>query len=256
MKLLLSCRFGTVKSINVVKHSSDKNLATKLEECQVLNEVNSKEASQDTPFVNAESSFSEEATYSKSKGTSGMEFQYDKELEEDENNDGCSANDDKNAEVFDSTSCEEHLVSDTTVKDAGNKSMPSSSIQGCPDHQDTPNDEPEELHDKMVANEIDVDIEDKMVDGNVDSKNTDCPLQEGFSERDTGTELVGPRKGINEEDDVYDGHVFEPGSVLVEYGRTEACRSAAHCLHGRFFDGRMVTVEYISLSLYRARFTK
>ncbi|TKY57779.1 Splicing factor U2AF 50 kDa subunit [Spatholobus suberectus] len=29
------------------------------------------------------------------------------------------------------------------------------------------------------------------------------------------------------------------GSVLVEYGRVEACCLAAHCLHGRFFDIRM-----------------
>jgi hypothetical protein len=27
-------------------------------------------------------------------------------------------------------------------------------------------------------------------------------------------------------------------------------------LHRRFFDGRMVTVQYIPLNLYRARFTK
>ncbi|XP_004497972.1 uncharacterized protein [Cicer arietinum] len=239
----LECaRFGTVKSINVARHRKEKNLATELEE--VKKKVDSDEASLDTHPVanNAEYSFSEEAT---------------KELDEDKNNDGISVNVDKNAEVFANTACEEHLVSDATVTDAGNEEgMPSSIIHGYPDHRDTPNDD-QELHDDMVANDTDVDI--KIVGGNMESKNNVCPFQEGIFEcdtsSDTSSKLVGPGKGVNEEDNAYD-HVFEPGSVLVEYARTEACRSAAHCLHRRLFDGRMVTVQYIALSLYRARFSK
>ncbi|KAH1259728.1 Splicing factor U2AF subunit [Glycine max] len=41
-------RFGTIKSINVVKHSSDENLATKLEECEVINKVDAKDVSQES----------------------------------------------------------------------------------------------------------------------------------------------------------------------------------------------------------------
>ncbi|XP_061350432.1 splicing factor U2af large subunit B isoform X2 [Gastrolobium bilobum] len=163
----LECaRFGSIKSINVVKHSSEKNLATKLEECEVINEVDSKEASPENPCVvnNAESSFSEKAASPVSKGISGVEFHYEKELEEDTVDDGSAADVDKNAdEVVDNKSChEEQLVSDRTVEAADKKSIPSSIIQECPDHQDTPNDGPE-LHEKMVANNIDVDIENKMV---------------------------------------------------------------------------------------------
>lgn len=88
----------------------------------------------------------------------------------------------------------------------------------------------------------------------MESKDTVSAFQEGFSEWDISAELVSPQKSIDTEEDIY-GHVFKPGSVLVEYGRAEACCSAAHCLHGRFFDGRMVTVEYVALSLYRTRFT-
>ncbi|TKY53747.1 Splicing factor U2AF 50 kDa subunit [Spatholobus suberectus] len=252
----LECaRFGTIKSINVAKHSSDKNLAAKLEECEVINEVDSNEVSQDTNCITniTESSFSDKATYPKSEGTSKVEFHDDKELEEDKVDNGSSVNVDKNAEVFDNKLCREHLVSDTAVEDVGDKSIPCI-IQECPDQQDTPNDGPE-FHDKVVANDIDVDIENKMVGDNMDTKDTVSAFHDGFSERDTCSELVGPKKGIDAEDDI-DGHVFEPGSVLVEYGRAEACCSAAHCLHGRFFDGRMVTVEYVVLSLYRARFKK
>ncbi|KAK7354925.1 hypothetical protein VNO80_14167 [Phaseolus coccineus] len=247
-------RFGTIKSINVVRHSSEKNLATKLEECEVINEVES-EVFQDTNCItnSIKYSFSDKATDPKSEATNGVKFHDDKELEEYKVDDGTGVNTDKKAEVFDIKSCQEHLVNDTAVEDVGGKSIPCSIIQAFPDQQDTSDDVPT-LHDKMVANDIDVDIENKIVGDNMDSKGTVSAFQEGFSERDTRSELVGPQKGNDAKDD--NDHVFEPGSVLVEYGRAEACCSAAHSLHGRLFDGRMVTVEYVAQSLYRARFTK
>lgn len=219
--------------------------------------MHSKEASQDSVCVinSAKCSFSEKPTDLKSKGTSGAEFHYGKEMEEDNVDDGVIV--DKHADGgFDNKSCQEQLVSDATVEDTGNKSIPSSIIQECPDHQDIPKVGPE-LLDNMVANDIGVDIENKMVVGNMDSNSTVGTFLEGCSERDasSGIELVCPNKVINEEDDIYD-RIFEQGSVLVEYGRIEACCLAAHCLHGRFFDDRKVTVEYVALSLYRARFSK
>lgn len=174
-------------------------------------------------------------------------------MEEYKVDDDTRVNTDKNAEVFDNKSCREHLVNDTAVEDVGGKSIPCSIIQAFPEQQDTPDDVPT-LHDKTVPNDIDVYIEKKIVGDNIYSKGTVCAFQEGFSERDTRSELVGSQKGTDAKD--YNGHVFEPGSVLVEYRRAEACCSAAHSLHGRLFDGRMVTVEYVAQSLYRARFTK
>lgn len=247
----LECaRFGTIKSINVVKHSSGENLATKLEECKVINKVDAKEVSQDTNCItnNTESSFSDKATYPDFEGTNGMEIHDNNEMEEVKVDEGSCVYVDKNAEVFDYKSCREH-VDDSAVEDVGDKGIPCSIIQECPDQQDTPNDGPE-FYDKMVANDIDVNIEN-----NMESKDTVCAFQEGFSEWDISAELVSPQKSIDTEEDIY-GHVFKPGSVLVEYGRAEACCSAAHSLHGRFFDGRIVTVGYVALSLYRSRFTK
>ncbi|KAL4561197.1 hypothetical protein LXL04_033360 [Taraxacum kok-saghyz] len=43
---------------------------------------------------------------------------------------------------------------------------------------------------------------------------------------------------------------FDGGCVLVEYKRIEACEMAAHCLHGRVFDGRVVSVEYVAHDVY------
>lgn len=52
------------------------------------------------------------------------------------------------------------------------------------------------------------------------------------------------------------GDVFEPGSVFVEYRRTEAACVAAHCLNGRIFDGRVVTVGYVDHDLYLTEFRR
>ncbi|XVF28558.1 hypothetical protein REPUB_Repub15cG0040200 [Reevesia pubescens] len=50
--------------------------------------------------------------------------------------------------------------------------------------------------------------------------------------------------------------IFEPGCLFVEYKRIEASCTAAHCIHGRLFDDRIVTVEYIDPDLYRLKFPK
>ncbi|KAL0710656.1 hypothetical protein Bca4012_017634 [Brassica carinata] len=48
--------------------------------------------------------------------------------------------------------------------------------------------------------------------------------------------------------------VFEPGCIFIEYGRPAATRVAAHSLHGRLYDNRIVKAEYVSKELYTIRF--
>uniref|UniRef100_A0A7N0U516 RRM domain-containing protein n=2 Tax=Kalanchoe fedtschenkoi TaxID=63787 RepID=A0A7N0U516_KALFE len=50
--------------------------------------------------------------------------------------------------------------------------------------------------------------------------------------------------------------VLMPGSICVEYRRSEDTCIAAHCLNGRAFDNRTVSVEYMSLDLYRKKFSE
>ncbi|KAL0349054.1 UNVERIFIED_CONTAM: Splicing factor U2AF subunit [Sesamum angustifolium] len=69
-------------------------------------------------------------------------------------------------------------------------------------------------------------------------------------------ELNGPG-GDNKKDISIDlNDVFEAGSIFVEYRRAEAACMAAHCLHGRLFDGRVVTVGYVGHDLYQKRFRR
>ncbi|XP_013734232.2 titin homolog isoform X1 [Brassica napus] len=57
---------------------------------------------------------------------------------------------------------------------------------------------------------------------------------------------------IEEEQDPEE--VFEPGCIFIEYGRPEATRVAAHSLHGRLYDNKIVKAEYVSKELYKIRF--
>ncbi|VVB07249.1 unnamed protein product [Arabis nemorensis] len=57
---------------------------------------------------------------------------------------------------------------------------------------------------------------------------------------------------IEEEEDPKD--VFEPGCIFIEYRRPEATRDAAHSLHGRLYENRIVKAEYVSKELYQTRF--
>ncbi|CAI0436263.1 unnamed protein product [Linum tenue] len=69
---------------------------------------------------------------------------------------------------------------------------------------------------------------------------------------DSGAQEGGDQTAA--EKDIETGGSFEAGCVLVEFRRTEASCMAAHCLHGRSFDDRTVTAEYVPLDLYKARF--
>ncbi|MED6209392.1 hypothetical protein PIB30_054242 [Stylosanthes scabra] len=247
----LECaRFGTIRSLNVVKHN-DKKLEPK-SESEVKNKVDSEEASLDGVLdtKDKEPGFSERATFVESKGSSGMDSCYEKELEDKVDADcgGGGLND----EAFDDKSClEEQAGSDATTQDTGNKSIPSRNTQECADYDDTP----EESHDKMVANNTDSEAETKTVASILVPSNSACMFRESSLKHDASSELGALKRSVDEEDHIHDG-VFEQGSVLVEFGRTEACSSAAHCLHGRLFDGRTVIVEYVSLDQYRERFNK
>ncbi|KAK4427838.1 Splicing factor U2AF subunit [Sesamum alatum] len=89
-------------------------------------------------------------------------------------------------------------------------------------------------------------------------------LEENNAKNVSSVELdTGERKELNAPDgdnkkDISIDHndVFEPGSIFVEYRRAEAACMAAHCLQGRLFDGRVVTVGYVCHDLYQKRFRR
>lgn len=81
--------------------------------------------------------------------------------------------------------------------------------------------------------------------------------EESNLEHDKSSSREAPTgNGVTEEQDFDLAHVFELGSVFVEYKRTEGSCTAAHALHGRLFDDRVVMVEYVPLELYQAKFQR
>lgn len=110
-------------------------------------------------------------------------------------------------------------------------------------------------------------ISDASPVGACEMKNEMCVMEKSFldnvgrssaSEPDScgkmGLEIL--EKGENKEEMPNVSDCFEAGCVLVEFKRIEASSMAAHCLHGRLFDGRIVTVEHVDPDLYYKRFPK
>ncbi|KAH6799585.1 hypothetical protein C2S51_036069 [Perilla frutescens var. frutescens] len=102
----------------------------------------------------------------------------------------------------------------------------------------------EEHNAKSVSSEEELKTEEKN-----NAKNVELDTIEG---KELDALFEDDRKDVS----VNLGHIFEPSSVIVEYRRPEAACLAAHCLHGRTFDGRVVTVEYVGQDLYQIRFRR
>ncbi|GFZ10725.1 hypothetical protein Acr_22g0001230 [Actinidia rufa] len=105
----------------------------------------------------------------------------------------------------------------------------------------------------------DAEVEIKLVEAEkLKSLEADEQLQEGLAEMNFSEKIdLGTlEKGENGECVFAFEDVFEAGSILVEYRRIEAACMAAHSLHGRLFDDRMVMVGYIDYNIYKARFPK
>ncbi|KAL3648756.1 hypothetical protein CASFOL_005159 [Castilleja foliolosa] len=116
---------------------------------------------------------------------------------------------------------------------------------------------PSEGNEKNSSNNLEnADMESKPLV----KENSQCEVPDAEIVNSSGVELKleeNTEEGDNKDIISVDlENVFEPGSVYVEFRRYEAACVAAHCLHGRVFDGRIVTVEYVDLDLYQTRFRK
>ncbi|KAJ6323865.1 hypothetical protein OIU76_011209 [Salix suchowensis] len=247
----LECaRFGSVKSINVVKYAAITASTSK-----------SCEFNDDTVSAEATQSLGCDGT---NPITRNIRESFDQKFME-----GDSIGDDKPAsDVMEDEPCQPGQVdSDVAVQDLACKNLS--------DSRDPPQDELDSNVDKVTD---DIEIEEVHVE-NKSTAGEDLNLKEvGDSKLMAGEELnleevsgdvekdfvndsmeIKPNsneKGDCKEQDCNLGRIFERGCVFVEFRRTEASCMAAHCLHGRLFDDRTVAVEYIPLDVYLARFPK
>ena len=279
------CRFGTVVSVNVVKV---QNLII----AQETNEVDSivsamDEADQEYDDTKTRTELQPDLDHSVLGDICSTEPSDSHKFEEDADADVHSSYDDQintvelssrvckpedGAEAIETNSMSEDKLTDNSGKDQVHQLMQersaklaeesapeegsdilmkvSNKLHVCVDRTEIPDDPL-----KDTSQEEGSQVENKF---SIKQEKENSILGRDSYELDysSSKELDGrENEGKNEQE--YDqGNVFEPGCVLVEFRRTEASCMAAHCLHGRLFDDRVVTVSYVDFDLYRSRFPK
>ncbi|KAJ8433353.1 hypothetical protein Cgig2_020433 [Carnegiea gigantea] len=273
----LECsRFGSVVSINVVKTG---NIQTAISETkEVTNDTMLKSGEEQDPEIHHLDLKSMEGYLNHDRAESGVEqsskIEADR-VKEGGCHDSCPATATIDVEAAGTSSAENIKESDKIVPkncDDGTANHPeevattdSSTVEVLEDKRtEDSGEEGEEGH----AKESDLGPSEKMDTDK--SGNGEIPsVEEEFEKThhklrkevpvasESATPNLGATENVVKNENVWDtGTVFEVGCVLVEFRRPEASCMAAHCLQGRVFDDRVVTVEYVPLDAYRARFPK
>nr|XP_004296390.2 PREDICTED: splicing factor U2af large subunit A [Fragaria vesca subsp. vesca] len=247
----LECaRFGMVKSVKIVKHANNHVVTTGA--CEAVNNVESGGQWQNySKEKGAKTDTLDEHIDKDVKVTSGVKLTG--ELKEDEVPESNCLGFDKPADdLVEDKSCQiGQLDKDTEIQGSDDLSnQDSEELTNLPNSKEDAsecNDKTSEVTriQNSMPEEVDGENQDTFA-GTVDNvgAETDSILESETKEQHNG-----------KESDFDPGSIFEPGSVFVEFGRTEASWMAAHCLHGRVFEDRIVTVEYVASDHYRAHFS-
>ncbi|KAG5240699.1 splicing factor U2af [Salix suchowensis] len=248
----LECaRFGSVKSVNVVKYGAIPISNSEL--CEFNNDMASAKVTQSVDC---------DETNSKTRNIRELIDQIF--MEGDSNGENKPGSDDAMEEPCQPDEVDDDMV----VQDLVCKSLS--------DSQEPPQDELDSNVDNVADDDIQIEEvrgENKStagdvynleeVSGNKSTAGEELNLEQvsgdvekPFLNGSTRTGPISIEKGDGKEHDCNRGRAFEPGCVFVEFRRAEASCMAAHCLHGRLFGDRVVVVEYVPLDLYLARFQK
>eukprot|EP00257_Ricinus_communis_P021218 XP_015580648.1 splicing factor U2af large subunit B [Ricinus communis] len=238
----LECaRFGTVKSVNVVRNGPIPIFTS--EACKMNEDMDSAGPQQNLggDETNAETE--------KTIGDIHHEPVEANDTDDDKPVEGNGVEDDKPADdlMEDESSQLGQFDSNMAVENLSGDGVPEP--QEPIPIQQTSKDESDCLHGKVTD---DVQMKDTIAEHKLPIQQE---LKESFT-NDHAVESDATGKGDHEEHNCDLSYIFYPSCVFVEFGRTEASCIAAHCLHGRLYDGRTVTVGYIPLDVYRSRFPK
>ncbi|KAJ4967664.1 hypothetical protein NE237_014365 [Protea cynaroides] len=257
----LECaRFGTVKSINIVRNSSTSE---KAEVCVKADTKGTSQYPEDYDGTGKTKVMDGDVALNSGVNCTVEPPNNDKELPEDVGNAGnnCTS-EDKPASDTVMNESSEPVQLDVSIAfvevtcQLNTDGMP----QEAPDQLDTVQHQ-SEYNDKGadVQAEESVPGNDLMVEEELRPEEaTNDKLQEssiGLNDAvDMESGALEESDGKQKASDIDD--VFEQGCVLIEYLRTEASCMAAHCLHGRLYEDQVVTVSYISHDLYLVMFPK
>lgn len=255
------CRFGTVKSVNYVKYGD--NHASTTESCEAHKIAASAGDGQQSigDRTNEKRESLEEVTDHQSVGGNGLDFPSEAK-EAEEIGKGNNISDNKPAgDTMGDEPCQLGKVDyNMDVEDLARDSKWETFSLEIPKQSDALKDDLC-CHDDRVASDIqnnEMSAENKLSaeEFNLEEVNRNSQETSAGQDGEVETQPDAIDNGNNDKKNQNLSQIFEPGCVFVEYRRTEASCTAAHCLHGRLFDDRIVTVEYVPLDVYRARFPK
>ncbi|XWS39155.1 hypothetical protein CRYUN_Cryun18bG0025900 [Craigia yunnanensis] len=169
-----------------------------------------------------------------------------------------AAEENSNLEEVNGKRPEDHT--EVAVEDPASNSVSITISQKIPGRLNPPKEEPDSQDDKVADNiqsEV-MNVEKKLVPKeDLQLEEADGKLQEAVGGSPGGVRMESNTIEKDENRKLNNlQQIFEPGCVFVEYRRIEASCMAAHCIHGRLFDDRIVTVEYIDPDLYWVKFPK
>ncbi|KAL6970593.1 hypothetical protein U1Q18_030289 [Sarracenia purpurea var. burkii] len=251
----LECaRFGTVKSVNVVKYSDHHSHQKTCEVCDNLGSASDRQ-DLNCKEMNTKTETCEEHIDHDSKGMRKSELpknaeeaiEVDKDVECDGMRHNTPTDEVKEDEMCNLTRSDSKMaIDDPTSEDC-------SMALEEPNHSFESKDQIE-----CCDGEVDDTIQTTDTETEHRSMEANGELPDALAEMGCGARTVSDAldKGEYGEGIIGLEDVFEPGCVLVEYRRMEAACMAAHSLHGRLFDNRMVTVGYVDSNIYKARFPK
>ncbi|CAN6551869.1 unnamed protein product [Malus baccata var. baccata] len=262
----LECaRFGTIKSAKVVKYRNNHIITPGTSEAVNDAKSGGYQKSLESEETGAKIDAKEEHIANETRETSGVEIPNNaKQVKEEEVTEDNRFYYDKPADGFREEKSCQMGQSDDNMKAEGSDNLPNNVLGEHPNQLNGMKDASECCDDLVTDIKIeDVSLESKsMAKEDSTLKEVGIEREETFAgkEGSAGTESDAIRKSeINEKDHGKDqdydlARRFEPGCVFVEFVRAEASLKAAHCLHGRAFEDRIVTVEYVSLDHYKAQF--
>lgn len=248
---LLLFRFGNVRSVNVVKlgNSHATNTGIELDNSAETAELGPNLGCDDT---NAKTDSLRGHTNGELSGTDAEMFtSNDQDPQEDEVPKDCTDN--KQPDIISEDESRQ------TGQLKGDENVTTGILKELPTQLNSPKEPSEHLDDKVASTTLtDADgaenklkTEDYSTPGNADGEKQET-VEEIDSSMETKSNAI--ENDVSKEESVDLGSIFEVGCVFVEFGRTEAACTAAHCLHGRVFDDRIVSVEYVAFDHYKTRF--
>ncbi|KAF6156229.1 hypothetical protein GIB67_030232 [Kingdonia uniflora] len=242
----LECsRFGTVKSVNIVRYESGVIVP---ETCEISCQTDMRSSLHDPESTvcterikTAEEADNETQENSRQEVIEGIKFS----LEECGNAEDCRGS-----------------IVDKPDDDLSKNEMSETPQLGSIEV------EVEQLDPKMDAKESSTQIDANKSKSNNGSNDIESSsIVEEPKQDDATVELQEKPRSVRRESDASSNdeskekissfdNIFEQGCIFVEYVRAEASCAAAHCLHRRLYGERVVVVDYVPHDLYLSKFPK